>query len=286
LHNGYRKDITMAVSVFDLFSIGVGPSSSHTIGPMRAARQFVVLLQEKNLLAKVVLLKTELYGSLALTGHGHGTDKAILLGLSGEKPEEVDPATIEPLVAQIRTTGQISLLGKKTISFIETDQVLFYKTQTLPHHSNGMRFTAIDADGHTLLSGEYYSVGGGFVVEAATFTHPEDVHITLQQTNALPFPFKTAAQLLKHCEDHQLTIRDVMWQNERNWRNDADIRQGLLRIWHVMKDCIERGCVNHGILPGVLKVKRRAPNLYEKLMEEKKAGHVFDLKKMQPADKL
>ena len=252
----------MAISVFHLFSIGLGPSSSHTVGPMRAARQFVQNLEQQKLLDQVHSVKTDLYGSLALTGKGHATDLAILLGLEGETPEGIDPNTVQERVAVIRSTHQLNLGGKRHIRFDEPSHLLFHYDKQLPYHPNGMRFTAYDVSSRELRSEVFYSVGGGFVVDHATAS--QDKHLGEQQ-HSLPFPFKTADELLKICRDNQLMIDQVMMRNELTWRPEAEIRSGLLKIWQVMKECVERGCHQEGVLPGGLNVRRRAGSLLRSL---------------------
>ena len=251
----------MAISVFDLFKIGIGPSSSHTVGPMRAARQFVTCLQAEQLLNKTRAIKAELYGSLGATGRGHGSDKAVLLGLEGETPEEVEPASIEERLAQIRADEQVKLLGQFPIKFVEKKNLILHLRKALPYHPNGMRFVAYDAAGEELLNKIYYSVGGGFVVDE-TAAGADRVKIDDTQ---LPYPFRSGADLLEICERRDLSISQVMLENEKVWRDEAAIRAELLVIWQVMQDCVRRGCHTQGMLPGGLQVKRRAPDLYQKL---------------------
>ena len=251
----------MAVSIFDLFKIGIGPSSSHTVGPMRAAKIFTDRLSERNLLDGVDELQVELYGSLAHTGRGHGTDKALMLGLLGETPDGVDPDAISGLLDAIDESGEISLAGRRSIAFKPKKHLRFNKRQTLPHHSNGMRFIAMDGNGEVLLKRDYYSVGGGFVVnkdEAA-----ED-RIMPDET-ALPYEFSSGDQLLELCRQHDMSIAGIMLENEKVWRSEKEIRTGLLEIWAAMQDCVERGCRQRGELPGGLKVGRRAPRLKDAL---------------------
>lgn len=259
----------MAVSVFDLFKIGIGPSSSHTVGPMRAAARFCSRwLDEKGVLENTARMRCELFGSLALTGRGHGTDKAVLLGLEGEWPDHVDPDVIPARLERIRADGRIRLLGRHEITFDEKSDLVFNKRQRLPHHSNGMRFTAYAAAGNALASRDYYSVGGGFVVnqdEAA-----ED-RIVADMTT-LPHPFTTGDQLLAACSESGKRIAEVMWENERVWRSDTEIRAGLLHIWQAMQDCVARGIRSAGVLPGGLKVQRRAPAMAAELMARPEAA--------------
>lgn len=252
----------MAISAFDLFSIGIGPSSSHTVGPMRAARTFMQQVVSQNLLEETSRVKVDLYGSLALTGKGHATDLAVLLGLEGETPEGADPNLVQEKVAKIRSEKKIRLMGKQLIYFVETSDLLFHKNKQLPYHPNGMRFTIYSSSGKELLSLVYYSVGGGFVVDHKSASH--DGHV-IENQHKLPFPFLTADELLKQCKNNQMTIAGLMMENEKSWRSEKEIREGLLKIWDVMEKCIQRGCEQEGILPGGLNVKRRAKGLYEHL---------------------
>jgi L-serine dehydratase len=257
----------MAISVFNLFSIGIGPSSSHTVGPMRAALKFVLSLQNNSLLEKTSFVKSELYGSLALTGKGHATDVAVLLGLEGEAPEGIDPNTVTERIDKIRNSSQLNLLGKKNIIFHESQHLIFHCDKQLPYHPNGMRFTAFDAQRKELFSAVFYSVGGGFIVDHESAKQDKSL---IENSIQLPYPFKTADVLLEIGRKHNLTINEIMMENEKTWRPEAEIRSGLLKIWKVMKECVVRGCQQEGILPGGLKVKRRAAGLHKKLMECRK----------------
>jgi len=250
----------MAISVFDMFKIGIGPSSSHTVGPMRAARQFVAGLRDNDLLEQTGSITVELFGSLGATGKGHGSDKAVLLGLEGETPEQVDPTSVETRLARIREQGNVALLGQWTITFREKEHLKFQR-RSLPYHPNGMQFTAFNAISGEIWSKTYYSVGGGFVIdETATGTD----RIKADDTQ-LPYPFKNGVDLLNVCQKQGWPISRVMLENEKCWRTEDEIRQGLLHIWEVMQECVNQGCRNEGVLPGGLKVKRRAPELYYKL---------------------
>ena len=255
----------MAISTFDLFSIGIGPSSSHTVGPMRAALTFMKEIEKRNLLLQTSRIKVDLYGSLAFTGKGHGTDLAIMLGLSGERPELVDPNTVQSSVQKIRHDKIIFLLCAHSIHFEESTDLLFHRDRQLPFHPNGMRFSIYDETGRELLSLVYYSVGGGFVVNEEHASHNDKV---ITNKHRLPYPFKTADELLKLCQKHSLTIPELMMENEKTWRSEPEVKTGLLRIWHVMSESIERGCLQDGILPGGLKVRRRAKALLEHLTKE------------------
>jgi L-serine dehydratase len=254
----------MAVSVFDLFKIGIGPSSSHTVGPMRAAARFVTRwLDERGVLPQVARIRAELFGSLAHTGRGHGTDKAVLCGFEGEWPDRIDPDVIPEKLRRIRAQKMLQLLGRHAIAFDEKTDLVFNKRQKLPFHSNGMRFTAYDAAGAELATRDYYSVGGGFVV------NPDEAaeNRIVADTSPLPYPFHSGDELLKMCEDSGKTIAQIMLANERVWRSDADIRSGLLTIWKAMQDCVARGMRESGVLPGGLKVQRRAPQMVRELRE-------------------
>jgi L-serine dehydratase len=251
----------MAISVFDLFTIGIGPSSSHSIGPMRAARRFVERLRADDLLAKCGRVEVRLYGSLALTGKGHGTDKAILLGLEGASPEKVDPDEVEPRVAAIRAGHQLKLSGGPMTEFNEERDLLFLRKESLPQHPNGMRFTAFDAAGAPLLAYTCFSIGGGFVVDEANADKDQLSH----DVTELAYSFRSGDDLLKMAAASDLSVSDMMLANEKSWRSEADIREGMLERWHVMQSCVERGRRQEGVLPGGLKVKRRAPELYQQL---------------------
>jgi L-serine dehydratase len=264
----------MAVSVFELFKIGIGPSSSHTVGPMKAAHTFVQRLNEAGLHDQLARIQTTLYGSLAFTGRGHGTDKAIMMGLSGNLPDQIDPDLIDGILQVIESSGRIRLGQETSIGFVEKSDLLFNKKEMLPHHSNGMRFKAFDQNGILLLERDYYSVGGGFVVnqdEAAAD------RILKDQTD-LPYIYSTGDELLKLCADHDLRISDIMLANEKVWRSETEIRDGLFTIWDAMKSCILRGYANPGVLPGGLKVQRRAPGLYKELNQKQQPGHQDPLK--------
>ena len=253
----------MSLSVLDIFKIGLGPSSSHTMGPMNAAAAFVDDLRNRQLLGRVAKIGAQVYGSLALTGHGHCTDRAILLGLEGHRPDTLPPAEIEPVLARIRAQSRLRLGGDHEIEFDEPLDLLFHKDQTLPLHPNGMRFTALEAAGTVLHRDEYYSTGGGFIVRAADFGREE----AAAHQVALRFPFESARELLQTCRDHGLDLHELVLENEKSFRPPAETRQALLKIWSVMSDCIERGLQGSGLLPGVLKVRRRAARLHRMLVE-------------------
>ncbi len=250
----------MAISVFDLFKIGIGPSSSHTVGPMRAARQFALLLEQHGLLGQTARVSVELFGSLGATGKGHGTDTAVLLGLEGEQPDQIDPSIVQERLTRIRAGKTIRLLGTREIPFDEKPDLLF-RRRSLAYHPNGMTFTAYDEQGQESLQKTYYSVGGGFVVEEGEGSNghqqPDEVR--------LPYPFESGEELLVLCRTHGLSISQLMLENEKAWRSEAEIRAGLLNIWQVMQECVRRGIENEGVLPGVLNVRRRASGLFRQL---------------------
>jgi L-serine dehydratase len=254
----------MAISVFDLFSIGIGPSSSHTVGPMRAARTFVTGLADDDLLDRTATVHAELFGSLGATGHGHGSDKAVMLGLEGEDPETVDTSAVASRVDAVKTSGRLRLLGRHEIAFDADEQLVLHRRKTLPYHPNGMTFTAEDADRSVLRSRTYYSVGGGFVVDENAAAGDRIV----PDTTPLPLPFSTGAELLERCQESGQPISGVMLANELSWRTEDEIRSGLLHIWQVMQDCVAEGCATEGVLPGGLKVPRRAAVLHKKLSSD------------------
>jgi L-serine dehydratase len=254
----------MTLSVFDLFSIGIGPSSSHTVGPMRAARMFVTGLREAGRLADVTRIRVELFGSLGATGHGHGSDKAVLLGLSGERPETVDTDTVAERVAAIRAAHRVRLLGEHDIHFHDDHDLVLHRRRSLPLHPNGMVFRASGPGGELIAERTYYSVGGGFVLDQSAAGEP----VISADTTPVPYPFRTAAELLAHCRSASLSIGQLMLRNELSWRTEAQVRSGLLKIWQVMQDCVARGCDRDSVLPGGLKVPRRAKALHDKLLAE------------------
>ena len=255
----------MAISVFDLFKIGIGPSSSHTVGPMRAARLFALKLQQDALLSHVQRVQADLYGSLGATGKGHGSDKAVLLGLMGHEPDTIDVDTIPALLKAARDAGSLALLGVLPVAFAERSDLRFHRRASLPLHANGMRFTATDGNGVELLSRVYYSVGGGFVISDELAADGSRQAVIAPDATALPLPFRTGDELLALSAREGLSIAQLMRINERHWRSDAEIDHGLLRIWQVMQDCVRRGCAATGTLPGGFKVKRRAAALYRDL---------------------
>jgi L-serine dehydratase len=262
----------MAVSVFDLFTIGIGPSSSHTVGPMRAARLFALRLSHDEQLERCARVVCELYGSLGATGKGHGSDKAVLLGLAGHEPDTVDVEAIPGLLKAVRDRGVLRLAGTHEIGFAERGDLLFHRRESLPLHTNGMRFTAFDAAGEQLANRVYYSVGGGFVISGEVAADGSRRKAIAPDSTALPLPFHSGAELLQITQLHGCSIAMVMRTNERHWRDDADIDAGLLKIWQVMQDCVKRGVRAEGTLPGGFKVKRRAAALYRDLTSHPEAA--------------
>lgn len=252
----------MAISVFDLFSIGIGPSSSHTVGPMRAARTFTSRLAQEGLQQRTAQVRAQLYGSLALTGKGHGSDTAIVLGLLGETPEGVDVDAVPDLLAAVRDAGRLHLGGGREVAFDPVEDIEFRRKEQLPGHPNGMRFLAYDAEGEELLGAAYYSVGGGFVVnEQAT-----GADRLKEDDTPLPYPFTTAAELLALCQDTGMSISELMLANEQAFgRTVAEVHTQLLEIWRTMRECVRHGVNSEGTLPGGLNVARRAPGLYQQL---------------------
>jgi L-serine dehydratase, iron-sulfur-dependent, single chain form len=253
----------MNLSVLDIFKIGVGPSSSHTMGPMNAACAFVRELEARGLLERTERVGAQMYGSLALTGRGHCTDRAVLLGLEGHQPATIDPAAMAPTIERIGATGRIRLAGRKEVPFDEPLDLLFHRDQTLPQHPNGMRFTALDAAGQVVLRDEYFSTGGGFVVRGEEFGRDTAATHAVQ----VPHPFTSAQELLALARDCGLDLHELVLDNERAFRPDTETRAALLQVWAVMSECIERGFKGSGVLPGVLKVRRRAERLYRQLTE-------------------
>jgi L-serine dehydratase len=254
------QDKRVKTSLFEIFKIGIGPSSSHTVGPMRAAAAFAKGLRAAGLLESTTRVEANLYGSLALTGVGHGTDRAVLLGLSGELPDQIAPESIEPKLEAMRGTKKLSLAGIREIEFDESRDLLFHKSETLPFHSNGMRYRAFDAAGAVISEQVYFSIGGGFILrqgEAAN-SHAKA---------PVKYPFTSAAELLKTAAAHGLAVWEIALENEKAWHTETEIRDYVNRIWSVMQECMVRGLKTEGILPGGLNVRRRAPRLAKKLGE-------------------
>ena len=262
----------MAVSVFDLFKIGIGPSSSHTVGPMRAARLFVLRLLHDGQLESTQRVCSQLYGSLGATGKGHGSDKAVLLGLAGFEPDTVEVDAIPALLQAIRGAPGLSLLGTHAVAFNEKTDLVFHRRETLPFHANGMRFTAFEANGAELANRLYYSVGGGFVVSDEVAHDGSLQKVIAPDTTVLPLPFHSGADLLALTAREGCTVAALMRRNEHHWRSDAEIDAGLLKIWAVMQACVVRGCATAGTLPGGFKVRRRAAGLYKQLCANPEAA--------------
>ncbi|NCT85720.1 MAG: L-serine ammonia-lyase, partial [Comamonadaceae bacterium] len=256
---------------FDLFKIGIGPSSSHTVGPMRAARLFGLRLQHDGLLERVARVQVILYGSLGATGKGHGSDKAVLLGLAGHEPDTVDVEAIPALLDGIRS-GDLNLIGQHKIAFDESKDLIFKRRESLPFHANGMRCLAFDAEGGELANRVYYSVGGGFIVSDEVAADGSKQKVIAPDVTVLPYPFKTGEELLEQTQRHGLSIAELMRRNECHWRSEAEIDAGLMKIWAVMQACVARGCRTEGILPGGFKVKRRAAQLHRDLTANPEAA--------------
>jgi L-serine dehydratase len=254
------KDESVKTSVFEIFKIGIGPSSSHTVGPMRAAREFVKGIVSAGHLTTVARVSTELYGSLALTGRGHATDRAVMLGLLGEAPDEVEPESIESLIEEVRGEGLLKLFHRHPIHFDEKRDLVFLTQETLPGHSNGMRLTAFAEDGSVVDTQIYYSVGGGFIRREG-----DNDQSTAGAKSSVPFPFSSAADLLRIGRQTGMPIWEIALENEKTWKSEPEIRSGLRRIHQTMEACLDRGLRTEGILPGGLKVRRRAPRLFQKL---------------------
>lgn len=258
----------MTVSVFDLFKVGIGPSSSHTVGPMKAAHLFASRLAASRDIERTAAVRCELYGSLGATGHGHGSVKAVALGLEGERPESVDPVAADPRVAAIRAEGRLRLAGIHPIDFSIDDDIVLHRRNRLDFHSNGMVFQAFDAAGEQLDRREYYSVGGGFVLDE----DETGTQVLIADPTPVPYPFSSGAELLQLTTETGLRISDLVMANEMVRRTEAEIREGLLGIWEVMQECVQRGSCTSGVLPGGLKVRRRANELRERLLAGDDAG--------------
>jgi L-serine dehydratase len=256
------------ISVFDLFTVGIGPSSSHTVGPMRAARTFVAGLKGDGVLAVTERIHAELFGSLGATGHGHGSDRAVLLGLAGEAPETVQTDRVAERVAEVRATRRLALFGAHEIDFDPDRDLVLHRRRSLPYHPNGMTFTAYDGSGEPIRTRTYYSVGGGFVVDEAA----AGADRIKPDSTPVRFPFSTGAELLAVATGAGLSIGEVMLANERSWRAETEVRAGLLELWRVMQDCVARGCRCDGVLPGGLRVRRRAAELRRSLEAEAPAA--------------
>ncbi|MBL4827641.1 MAG: L-serine ammonia-lyase [Spongiibacteraceae bacterium] len=258
----------MAISVFDLFKVGIGPSSSHTVGPMTAAKLFVDELSRSGFMGKTKRVMAQMYGSLGATGKGHGTPKALMLGLEGERPETVDVSSIAERLSTIYAQQCLFLCGQYRIAFNPDADLILHRRETLAFHPNGMVFTAFDNTNCQLMEKTYYSVGGGFVVNEDAVNGSDIV----EDCRELVYPFDTAEQLLSLCQRNQKSISEIMWENEKSWRTQEETQAGLMQLWQVMQDCVNRGIRNEGILPGGLKVKRRAAQLHSQLVNRPEAS--------------
>jgi L-serine dehydratase len=257
----------MSISIFDLFKIGIGPSSSHTVGPMKAAAMFARRLNDSGLLPATTRVEARLYGSLGATGKGHGTDKAVLLGLQGAQPDSIDPDSIPARLRQMREQGRLVLDGVHAVAFNERTDLVFLRRESLPFHPNGVRFSAFASDGRVLDERRYFSVGGGFVVSQEEADAPAGQARIVEDKTVLPHPFSSGDQLLAAALASGLSVAALVRANERAWRSDADIDAGMDRLWDAMKACVERGCRTEGHLPGGMKVRRRASELYRSLTQ-------------------
>lgn len=258
------------ISVFDMFSIGIGPSSSHTVGPMKAAKLFVEHLAERELLNKTTRIKTELFGSLGQTGIGHGTGKAVILGLAGEDPETIPVDSIEKILNDVVSSKRIALNGEHLVDLPEKDGIIYHRRKTLPAHANAMTIFAFAGD-ELLLEETYYSIGGGFIVQDCDFEKEKDKALSLHSNIERPYTFSSADELIEQATTHGLSISTIMLENEKCLNDEATVRKQLVQIWHAMKESVDRGMKTEGILPGGLKVNRRAPALHRSLSVEKNA---------------
>jgi L-serine dehydratase len=250
------------ISAFELFSVGIGPSSSHTMGPMRAARRFVLEIADAGRLEDVVAVRTELFGSLGLTGRGHGSHTAVILGLMGEQPDVIDPDIVPDIVAGIRAKARLALLGRHEVPFTVADHIVFHRRAKLPHHPNGLRLIALGAGDEEILSRVYYSLGGGFIADESAFADGAPP----PPADGEPYPFATGDELLERTREAGLPISGIVMANELTRRSEAEVRAGLLTIWAAMQACVTRGLEREGVLPGGLKVPRRAPELHRTLL--------------------
>lgn len=265
----------MAISAFDLFKVGIGPSSSHTVGPMIAANRFVAALRESGAFAAASSVHIELFGSLGATGHGHGSVPAIVLGLLGCQPDTVDPKGTPQILSDLETSGRLKLGGDQEIAF-NTDDIVLHRHKSMRQHSNAMTFEARDAAGSTLTARTYFSIGGGFVLDENQTGDPLDVSIHPDET-PVPYPFSTGDQLLAHAHQTGLRISDIVMANELVWRSADEVRDGLLKIWQVMQECTANGIAAEGVLPGGLRVPRRAHALFEGLNQRDHEADPLDV---------
>ncbi len=258
----------MTVSVFDLFKIGIGPSSSHTVGPMVAGRRFAETLDSSGKLANVARVRAEMYGSLGVTGRGHGSTKAVLLGLEGDTPENVNVESIPDRLAAVRDDKRLMLLGKHRVPYNERDDLIMHKRKSLPFHPNGMIFRAFDESGAEIFAASYYSIGGGFVVDESAAE--KDSPLIAVEPRPIPYPFSSGKELLAICAKENKSISEIMLANEIALLPEEKVREKLLKIWKTMRECVRRGCRTEGVLPGGLQVKRRAPGLCRRLEKNAK----------------
>jgi len=258
------EGVGMAISLFDLFKVGIGPSSSHTVGPMVAANQFAHQLLERNLFSSVNRLKIDLYGSLGATGKGHGTGTAVLMGLEGERPESIDPSLVNDRIDKIEGTSKINLLSQHLVNIDVATDLIYHRVDRLDFHANGMVLVAFDENNKEIHSATFYSVGGGFIVEE----DEQGKVVLVEDTTELPHVFHNAETLIKLCREEGKSIAQIIMENEKIWRTEEEIKQGILSIWSVMKSCVQQGIKNEGILPGGLKVKRRAFSLHKDLISK------------------
>ncbi|MEP1214468.1 MAG: L-serine ammonia-lyase [Marinobacter sp.] len=256
----------MAISLFELFKVGIGPSSSHTVGPMEAARRFAEALEGDGLMASVGRVRVSLYGSLGATGKGHGTGPAVMMGLQGERPDRIDPEKMPARLERIRGSETLLMAGRYPVRFREKTDLVYYRRKSLPDHPNGMTCQAFDDNDQCLYEKTYYSVGGGFVVDAATEGTPS----IREDDTPQPYPFGSGKALLSLCREGGLTIADIMYANEQAWRTPDEIRGGILELWRVMRTCVQNGIAHEGELPGGLRVRRRAASLYRSLMDKQR----------------
>lgn len=255
----------MSISTFDLFKIGIGPSSSHTVGPMVAAKKFIDECQASGKLDSIAKVSAELFGSLGATGKGHGTLKAIMLGLEGERPEDIDVSLIDKRIARITEEQRLALCATHKIIFDEKKDIIFHRKKSLPYHANGMRFRCFNERDECLLTKYYYSIGGGFILNEEQAQEGTPI---IDDNRSLPYSFSSAKTLLQLCQEHQLSIADIMLRNEQAWRNKESIKERLDTLWQVMQACVKRGCEQEGVLPGGLKIERRAKKLHKRLLNK------------------
>ena len=269
----------MSISVFDIYTIGIGPSSSHTVGPMKAAKLFIdkVILMKK--FSQINKIKCDLYGSLALTGKGHGTDKAVILGLLGFEPKTIDSTQINSYLEKVKKEKKLNMVfgdNNLNVSFLERQDLKFHRRINLPHHPNGMAIAAFDENNQELFREVYYSVGGGFIMTEEEAAQDKTIE---QHDSKVKYPFESAQDLLNQCKSHNITIPELMFANELTWHNENDIENGIYKLWEVMEKCVFNGLNTEGELPGGLKVKRRAPSIYQNLIQnpEKNLSDVLSI---------